>query len=655
MVDFVQLQEILKHRLEQDRAIHIIEVTGSTLEAATADAAALLDIPVRLLEYEIVERGSSGMLGMGKKEWRIQAYEKVTAKAKKHGEGLLEEELGEQAPVIEDRDGEAFVYFSSDGEAMLKVTAPSGNGRKAAETYAVQLLRDRHAENIDTGLVSKIVREAQGTYIKVGGYERHSYNDSVVRTEISEGEMYAYMQVTPPGEGGSDVSFETFISVFKGSRIVHGVKEDVLRNFIDKPDYNEKVEIAVGTKALDGKDAYMQYFFETDQSKVRLKEGSNGKIDFKELNIIQNVTENQPLAKKIPPEKGIPGETVTGKWLTASNGKDISLPIGSNVHASDDDSDTILSDMNGQVIVAGGLVNVEPVYTVAGDVNLKTGNIIFLGTVVVQGNIEDGFSIKASGNIEVHGTVAKADLDAEGDIIIYQGVNGKGEGHIQAGKSLWARFIENANITVGDMVFVSDGIINSYVDAHNRIICQGKRASIMGGRLRACEEINAKVLGNPTSGTETICEVGFDPKLKEELDKLHKVKSDLDKQLEEVNRNVLSLTNIKKQRKSLPDDKEAFLQEQTESRNALMKELQKTHEKIQEIQTILNSLKARGRVSASTKVYPGVKVMVRDVMEEVRTEYKAVTFVMENGLIKMTKYEEPDESAKKGPDGYTTN
>jgi len=655
MVDFVQLQEILKERLEQDRAIHMIEVTGPTLEAATADAAALLDVPVRHLEYEVTERGSPGVLGIGKKDWRIQAYEKVSASKNKHGEGELEEEQGEQGPIIEDRDGEAFVHFTTAGEAMLKVTAPSGNGRKAMETFALQLLKDRQTEEIDTSLVNKIVREAKGEYFKVGIFERHSYNDSVARTEISEGEMYAYMQVTPPGEGGCDISFETFLTIFKGSRIVHGVKEDVLQAFIDKPVYNEKIEIAEGTKAADGRDAYIQYFFETDQSKVRLKEGNNGKIDFKELNIIQNVVENQPLAKKISAEKGVPGETVTGKWLSATNGKDINLPVGTNVHVSDDDPDTILSDMNGQVIVAGGLVNVEPVYTVNGDVNLKTGNIIFLGTVIVQGNVEDGFSIKAAGNIEVHGTVAKADLDAEGDIIIYQGINGKGEGRIHAGKSLWARFIENANITTGDMVFVSDGIINSYVDAYNRIICQGKRASIMGGRLRACEEINAKVLGNPTSGTETILEVGFDPKSKEEMDRLHGVKTELDKQLEEVNRNILSLTNIKKQRKSLPEDKEAFLLEQMDAKNNLMAQLQKTQEDIQEIQIFLNSLKARGRVSASAKVYPGVKVMVRDVMEEVRTEYKAVTFVLENGLIRMTKYEEPDEAAKKGPDGYTTH
>jgi uncharacterized protein (DUF342 family) len=280
---------------------------------------------------------------------------------------------------------------------------------------------------------------------------------------------------------------------------------------------------------------------------------------------------------------------------------------------------------------------------------------VFLGTVIVQGNVEDGFSVKASGNIEIHGVVARADLDAEGDIIINNGVNGKGGGHIRAGKSLWARFIENTHVSVGDMVCVSDGIINSHVDAFNRIICQGKRASIMGGRLRACEEINAKVLGNPTSGTETICEVGFDPKSKEELERLMGVKADIEKQIESLNREILSLETIKKQRKTLPEDKEAAFQEMMNSRNVLLVEQNTNGESIVEIQEFLNSLKARGRVSASAKVYPGVKVVIRDSVEEVRTEYKAVTFVLENGLIRVSKYEEPDEAATKGPDGYSTH
>jgi uncharacterized protein (DUF342 family) len=36
--------------------------------------------------------------------------------------------------------------------------------------------------------------------------------------------------------------------------------------------------------------------------------------------MIQNVVENQPLAKKMPPEKGTPGETVTGTFIPAKDG-----------------------------------------------------------------------------------------------------------------------------------------------------------------------------------------------------------------------------------------------------------------------------------------------------------------------------------------------
>ena len=205
------------------------------------------------------------------------------------------------------------------------------------------------------------------------------------------------------------------------------------------------------------------------------------------------------------------------------------------------------------------------------------------------------------------------------------------------------------------MVTATDGIINSYVDAKNRIICQGKKAAIMGGRMRACEEINAKSLGNPTSGTETICEVGFDPKSKEELDFLMSEKENIIKLLDDLKLNIQTLVNIKQQRKSLPDDKEAYLQEITEKRDMLLTEQKKIEGNIQKIQDYLNSLKARSKISASAMVYPGVKIVIRDIREEVKIEHKAVTFILEDGAIRHVKYEEPDESVKKGPDGYTTN
>ncbi|AEJ19664.1 FapA family protein [Gracilinema caldarium] len=653
MIDFVQLQQKMKERLERDRKIRTLETEGETLEEAVYNAATLLGTSVKKIEYEIIERGNPGFLGTGKKNWHIRAYEKAEEQETVSLLTTEEQDLVISAPIIEDRDGEVFVHFGPEG-AFLKVTTPRGKGKRANEKQAMDALVQRSVRDIDEQLVSRVVKEAAGEYVLVGTFIQNPANDAIITVDIADQEMKAYIYVTPPGPGGCDLSAETILSFLRNNRVVYGIKDDVLQEFTDKPKYKEMVLVAEGSRPVNGRDAYIQYNFDTDQSKIKLKEGANGRVDFKELNIIQNVVEGQPLARKVPAERGVPGKTVTGKVIPAKNGKDIPMPIGKNVHVAEDQL-TIIADLNGQVVLSGGKINVEPVYTVQGDVNLKTGNIIFLGTVIITGNVEDGFSVKAAGNIEVHGTVEKAELDAEGDIIVHQGITGKNSGFVRAGRSIWARFIENAIVEAGNMVVVSDGIINSQVNANKSIICQGKRANIVGGRLRAAEEINAKVLGSPVSGTETICEVGFDPKSKEKLDQILVKKDGLEKQLEEIELNLRTLVSIKKQRKSLPEDKEAYMQELMERRQFVLRDIQAINEEVTSIQNYLNTLKVRGKVSASSKVYPGVKIIIRDAKEDVKNEYRAVTFVLENNLIRVTKYEEPDEEAKRGPDGYTTN
>jgi uncharacterized protein (DUF342 family) len=147
--------------------------------------------------------------------------------------------------------------------------------------------------------------------------------------------------------------------------------------------------------------------------------------------------------------------------------------------------------------------------------------------------------------------------------------------------------------------------------------------------------------------------VGADPKTKELIAQLMETKAALEKQLEEVKLNMQTLVNIKKQRKSLPEDKEAYLQLLDEKRVEIITDLKRNVEEIEKAQDLLGNLQARGRVSASAKVYPGVRVVIKDALEEVRTEYRAVTFVLEDGLVRITKYEEPDTETARGSDGYS--
>lgn len=649
------LQEIatlMRRYLEEDGAKKSLVVEGRTVEEALADAAVQLGVPLKRLEYEVIEKGNPGMLGAGRKNWRVRAYPAASKREVPLPTAKPDVDVfAESAPVVEvkDVDGECFVRLSPDG-ALVKITPPQGRGKRITEKQAFDKLHARAVRNYDEALVKEVVRQASSDYVRVGDYISNPANDALITVEITDQEMKGFVIMTPPGPGGSDLSKDAVLAFLRNNRIIHGVSETALQELEDKPRYREPILVAEGSRPQNGRDSYVQYNFETDKNRHQLKEAADGRVNFKELGLIQNVVAGQPLARKLPPEPGQPGRTVTGKVIPARNGKDMPTPMGRNVHMADDGA-TLIADINGLVTFIGGKINVEEIFTVPGDVDLKTGNIMFLGTVIVQGNVEDGFSVKASGNIEVRGSVGKCEIIAEGDIIIHQGIAGKGGGTVQAGKNIWSKFIENTTVEAGENVIVSDGLINTTIVANKKIICQGKRAAIVGGKYRACEEINAKTLGSPVGGTETILEVGYDPQSKEKMDALQAQALQIKRQAEELDKNIATMNATKKQRKGiLPDDKEALLQDYIIRREELVAEVRALAKEIETIQSYLNGLKTKGRISASGRVYPGVKLVIKDVREDIKTEQKAITFYLENQMIRTTRYEEPeDEILKKGP------
>jgi uncharacterized protein (DUF342 family) len=276
--------------------------------------------------------------------------------------------------------------------------------------------------------------------------------------------------------------------------------------------------------------------------------------------------------------------------------------------------------------------------------------VLFLGTVLVKGNVDDGFTVKAAGNIEVMGNVGKSNLDAEGDIIVHQGIAGKNAGTIRSGRSLWSKFIENARVESGDLVVVSDGIMASTILADRKIICKGKRASIVGGQLKAVEEINAKSLGS-VAGSETVLEVGYDPKRREKLAELETKREEYQQQLEDVKLNMSTIENLIRSKRTVSDDKKAFYQDLKEKKIVFQSEVKKVDDEAQELRDYLSNLKVAGRISASGTVFPGVRVSIKDAFLEVRNEFKAVTFVSDGETVKVTKYEESDEDVTIGRRG----
>ncbi len=653
MVTLDSIRKDMAEMYERDKEINFVEVRADTLDEALADAAVQFNTKVSNLEYEVMEKGFEGFMGIAKRPWNIKVYQNpeslrkiVKFKSASIMGGFDEEE---EKPVS--KDGIYYVHHF-DNEIALKVVLPRGNGKPVDFNTLLNDLKRPDTTSVDESLVKKYAKEGtDNQYQLIGKYNRVPSNDAVFVIDIAKDNMTATCTINPPSLGGADVTPEQIKNSLVTQGVVAGISDEKINALVDSPIYNEPVVVAEAVLPVDGHDAYMVYNFETDRSKIRAKEAANGQVDFKELNLIQNVVEGQPLAQKILPEQGKAGKTLFGNYLEAKNGRDINIPVGKNVKV-DTDGRTVIAEINGQVLILNGKICVEPVMELDG-VNVKTGNITFLGTVVVKGSVEDGFDIKASGNIEVSGTVGKCRLESDSDIIVSSGVIGKDEGEIICGGSLWAKFIQNTKVHVEENVIVTDSIMNSDISAQKKIILQGKRAQITGGHLFATEYVLAKNIGSNGGGTETVIEVGYDPKAKHRLEELIEMQNNNVKKLEEIELDIATLENMKKVRRSLPKEKEENLQHLVEQKNGIIAENTNFNDEIGKIQTRLRELKNIGKVYVSGTVYAGVKIWVRDEKDEVRADAKNLTFYYENGFVRRGKFEKPSSDDIKEPEGYS--
>jgi hypothetical protein len=209
---------------------------------------------------------------------------------------------------------------------------------------------------------------------------------------------------------------------------------------------------------------------------------------------------------------------------------------------------------------------------------------------------------------------------------------------------MMAKFIEHAKIIAGNDVVVSESISFSFVDAGQRVLCVGKKAVINAGRIRAREEVNAKEIGS-RSMTETLIEVGIDPKTREKVMQLEEEKRSASETIGNLAKNIITLQN-QKGSGFLPEAKEQLLQDSIIQKAELEARVKEINAEVAELREYLNQLEVRGKVSAQRFVHPGTKIQIKNARLDVKEGFKFVTFLQDAGSIKIVPYE---EYSKKSP------
>lgn len=457
--------------------------------------------------------------------------------------------------------------------------------------------------------------------------------DASINIVISTDKLSAFLTLVPPIGGGNDLNKDGIIRNIRAKGIIFGIDDSVLTNISQNPIYNEQIEFAKGKAPINGENGKIDLMFDLNAHKkpTILDDGS---VDFHEIGNVTSVTKGQILANIIPPKAGIGGQTVLGQFIPATNGKPAQIPRGKNTEFGSDGK-TIIASIDGKLNYIDNKIHVLTVYEVNKNVDMSTGNIHFVGNVVVRGNVLTDFVIEATGNVEVHGVVEGATIKAGGDIILKRGIQGLHKGNLISGHDIIARYIEHCDVTAKNDI-KCEAVMECEINCGRVLEVGGRKGLIVGGTVKAGKEIIAKTIGSQMAAVTDI-QVGVDPTLRDTFKELKEKQRETEEELNKVRQAVILLSKLKSAGK-ITQEKNDMLIKFTKTQEVLSIENNQLEEEIDEIeQKLVQNI--TGKIKVKDKVFQGVKVTIGSASKFIKDNLEFVNFYLQGAEIKTLPYE----------------
>jgi hypothetical protein len=268
------------------------------------------------------------------------------------------------------------------------------------------------------------------------------------------------------------------------------------------------VVVARGRLPVHGSDGYVEMLQREDDSAAVGKASSDGSIDYRNRGIMPSVQSGETVAVIHPPTAGTPGVEVFGEILPAQAGKSAAVTLDKSVFLATDGKN-VIAQTAGLAQCAGGVLSVQEVMEIKGDVDFGSGNVqVAIGSVKVRGSVLSGFSVKAPGAVVVGEAIESARIVAAGNIEVGGGIVMQGKGFVRCGGNVSAKFISEAVIEAREDVVVQDSILHSTILCGGMVVAVSGRGRIQGGSITCRKGVRATevgtALGTPTNITLAI-------------------------------------------------------------------------------------------------------------------------------------------------------
>jgi len=447
-----------------------------------------------------------------------------------------------------------------------------------------------------------------------------------IKVSISHGGCRAFVALDGPIDDTS-ISDEDIIHLLQSKGVVIGVKKELLSALKNNSHFNEPMLVAEGIEPVAGKDGWVEYLVNTKLTEPMEEKG--GLVDLHNLHRIHNVQKGQKLALIHLPQPGTAGMSVSGTPIPLKPGKKGVVFLGSYTALDPQDPNTIVATEDGNfVAMPDGKVEVQPVLTIRGDVDFSTGDIDFIGSVVITGDIKSDFSVKVKKKLEVHGNVEDANVQAGGDVIVKQGFFGRGKGMITSGGSVKVAHILNQSIICEKDITVEREAVCATLKAGGKVA--SSRAKFVGCTIEGGNEVEVLNLGNGEQ-TQAKVYVGQRAQLVENYKSIEKELEQLEKQLAEVRNGVYKLVRIQLDG-NISDEQKQLLATLKQMQNDLPHTITILQKKKTDANVAIHTTSA-ARIIVRGTVFVNVLLEINGVRKLVQSGLKEVMFVENNGKI----------------------
>jgi hypothetical protein len=536
----------------------------------------------------------------------------------------MEQMFQKQYAVELRADGLFFVRFPSQEDSL-----PLGVDEILREARQLGISSDR-----ETDLV-KVFRDALGVEVLVCPQDEIETVDGLVEVAVAKDAMQATIKITPPRGYGKPIDAAIVDQAIKEKGVVFGLIAEEINSLAQNGYSQDPVVIALGEPAINGIDGKVEYLFAAG-GKGQPKVLDDGSVDFHALNLIITVEKGSPLAEVIDPIPGTPGTNVLGVELKPKEGKPATAPVGKNVSFSPE-TRMLIAEITGEVVIEKSRISVLATHTETADIGPETGDIDFSGSVIVRGSVLSGYSVRASGTVDVHGQVIGGIIEAGGDVIARVGIQGQGHGYVKSGGNVMAKFIENARIMAAGDVDGGEAIIQSSVDSGGVVQVLNRKGVIVGGVIRAARMVSANVFGAEI-GTLTEIEIGINPLFREEFKEIMMSLPEKEKDLEKVKKAVAMLKQMEKAANGvLPEDRRTMLVNLTKTQFQLIGEISTMQKRREVLEIELENAK-QGKLSVRDYIYPGTRLLIGKARMHIQDTIQHATLALDNWEIRVGPY-----------------